>query len=170
MYYVGIDIAKQTHYSAVTNSDGEILVSLFPFSNNHTGFQLLLDKLSDFPKSEILIGMESTAHYAENLTCFLYSRSFNVCIINHIQTSTLRKTNIRKTITDFVDIHLIIIIIIIIALIINQYRQFSKRYYESLQLKNLCRFRQKHMKARTKVKIQLGTYVDLLFLKSYTQL
>ena len=35
--------------------------------------------------------------------------------------------------------------------------------YDSLQLKNLCRFRQKLMKARTKVKIQLVTYVDLLF-------
>ena len=50
MYYVGIDVAKQTHYAAVMNSDGEILVSPFPFSNNHTGFQLLLDNLLEFPK------------------------------------------------------------------------------------------------------------------------
>ena len=157
MYYVGIDVAKQTHYAAVMNSDGEILVSPFPFSNNHTGFQLLLDNLSEFSKEEILIGMESTAHYAENLTCFLYSRDFNVCIINPIQTSTLRKTNIRKTKTDSVDTYLIIK-----ALIMNQYRLFSERDYDSLQLKNLCRFRQKLMKARTKVKIQLVTYVDLL--------
>ena len=158
MYYVGIDVAKQTHYAAVMDSEGEILVSPFPFSNNHTGFQLLLKKLSELPKKEILIGMESTAHYAENLTCFLYSRDFNVCIINPIQTSTLRKTNIRKTKTDSVDTHLIIK-----ALMMNQYRLFSERDYDSLQLKNLCRFRQKLMKARTKVKIQLVTYVDLLF-------
>ena len=158
MYYVGIDVAKQTHYAAVMNSDGEILVSPFPFSNNHTGFQLLLDNLSEFPKEQVLIGMESTAHYAENLTCFLYSRDFNVCIINPIQTSTLRKTNIRKTKTDSVDTDLIIK-----ALMMSQYRLFSERDYDSLQLKNLCRFRQKLMKARTKVKIQLVTYVDLLF-------
>ena len=140
MYYVGIDIAKQTHYAAVMNSDGEILLNPFSFSNNHIGFQLLLDKLSGFLKDEILIGMESTAHYAENLTCFLYSRDFNVCIINPIQTSTLRITNIRKTKTDSVDTYLIIK-----ALMMNQYRLFSKRDYDSLQLKNLCRFRQKLM-------------------------
>ncbi|MGN0106654.1 MAG: IS110 family transposase, partial [Hominilimicola sp.] len=124
MFYVGIDIAKQTHYAAVMNSDGEILVNPFPFSNNHNGFQLLLDKLSQFPKDEFLIGMESTAHYAENLTCFLYSRGFNVCIINTIQTSTLRKTNIRKTQTDSVDKYLIIK-----ALTMNQYRLLSERDY-----------------------------------------
>jgi len=61
MYYVGIDIAKQTHYAAVMNSNGEILVSPFSFSNNHNDFQLLLEQLSKFPKAEILVGMESTA-------------------------------------------------------------------------------------------------------------
>ena len=102
--------------------------------------------------------MESTAHYAENLTSFLFTRGFQICIINPIQTSSLRKSNIRKTKTDSVDTYLIIK-----ALTLNHYRLFSERDYDSLQLKNLCRFRQKLMKARTKVKIQLVTYVDLLF-------
>ena len=102
--------------------------------------------------------MESTAHYAENLTCFLFSRDFQVCIINPIQTASLRKSNIRKTKTDSVDTFLIIK-----ALSLHDYRRFSKRDYDSLQLKNLCRFRQKLMKARTKVKIQLVSYVDLIF-------
>lgn len=31
MIYVGIDIAKQTHYAAIMNSDGEILVNPFAF-------------------------------------------------------------------------------------------------------------------------------------------
>ena len=82
MYYVGIDVAKQTHYAAVMNSDGEILISPFSFSNNHNGFQLLLDRLSEFSKEEILIGMESTAHYAENLTCFI--KFFIFCNVNKV--------------------------------------------------------------------------------------
>ena len=81
MYYVGIDVAKQTHYAAVMNSDGEILVSPFHFSNNHVGFQLLLDNLSEFPKEQVLIGMEFTAHYAENaLTNALLARYPNTTI------------------------------------------------------------------------------------------
>jgi transposase len=158
MIYVGIDIAKQKHFASVMTSDGEILIEPFSFTNDHTGFQKLLNNLSHFPKDQVFIGMESTAHYAENLTSFLYSRDFNVCIINPIQTSSLRKSNIRKTKTDSVDTYLIIK-----ALSLNHFRLFTERDYSSLQLKNLCRFRQKLMKARTKVKIQLVSYVDLLF-------
>ena len=158
MIYVGIDIAKQKHFASVMNSDGEILITPFDFTNDYSGFQKLLLNLSIFPKENTLIGMESTAHYAENLTCFLFSRAFNVCIINPIQTASLRKSNIRKTKTDSIDTYLIIK-----ALSLNHYRLFTERDYDSLQLKNLCRFRQKLMKARTKVKIQLVTYVDLLF-------
>lgn len=158
MIYVGIDIAKRTHYASVMNSDGKILAEPFPFTNDLAGFQKLLSCIGSFPKEQLLIGMESTAHYAENLTCFLFSRDFQVCIINPIQTASLRKSNIRKTKTDSVDTFLIIK-----ALSLHDYRRFSKRDYDSLQLKNLCRFRQKLMKARTKVKIQLVSYVDLIF-------
>ena len=158
MNYVGIDIAKQTHYASIMNSDGEILAEPFSFSNDHAGFQKLLKHLSAFAKDDLLIGMESTAHYAENLTSFLFTRGFNICIINPIQTSTLRRSNIRKTKTDSVDTYLIIK-----ALSLNHFRLFTERDYDSFQLKNLCRFRQKLMKARTNVKIQLVTYVDLLF-------
>lgn len=158
MIYVGIDIAKQNHYASIMNSDGEVLVEPFPFTNDHSGFQKLLDCLEQFPKNELLIGMESTAHYAENIKSFLFTRDFQICIINPIQTAVLRKSNIRKTKTDSVDTYLIIK-----ALMFNHYRLFTERDYDSLQLKNLCRFRQKLMKARTKVKIQLVSYVDLLF-------
>jgi transposase len=158
MIFIGIDIAKQTHYASIMSSDGEILVKPFAFSNDHSGFQKLLKHLDSYTKEELYIGMESTAHYAENLTSFLFTRGFQICIINPIQTASLRKSNIRKTKTDSVDTYLIIK-----ALVLNHYRLYSERDYNSLQLKNLCRFRQKLMKARTKVKIQLVTYVDLLF-------
>ena len=158
MIYVGVDIAKQKHFASVMSSDGEILVSPFSFTNDHTGFQLILSKLTAFEKDSLIIGMESTAHYGENLICFLFSRGFHLCVINPIQTATMRKTNIRKTKTDSVDTY-----IIIKALMMNQYRRFTKRDFETLKLKNLCRFRQKLIKARTRVKIQLVTYVDQLF-------
>lgn len=158
MIYAGIDIAKQTHYLSIINSDGEVLVKPFAFSNDHNGFLKLLKHLEPYSKEELYIGMESTAHYAENLTSFLFTRGFQICIINPIQISSLRKSNIRKTKTDSVDTYLIIK-----ALTLNHYRLYTERDYNSLQLKNLCRFRQKLMKARTKVKIQLVTYVDLLF-------
>lgn len=94
--------------------------------------------------------MESTAHYAENLTSFLFTRGFQVCIINPIQTSSLRKSNIRKTKTDSVDTYLIIK-----ALTLNHYRLFTARDFDSLQLKNLCRFRQKLIRQGQRLKFNL---------------
>ena len=158
MIYVGIDVAKLNHCASFVDSDGVILVEPFEFRNDHSGFQTLLKHLASFSQDDLLIGMESTAHYAENLTCFLYTRGFHICIINPIQTSVLRKGKIRKTKTDSEDTYLISK-----ALKMEEYRLFTEQDYNSLQLKNLCRFRQKLMKARTKVKIQLVTYVDLLF-------
>lgn len=74
MFYVGIDIAKQTHYAAVVYSDGEVRCEPFSFNNNHQGFNMLLNILNSYPKDKTFIGMESTAHYAENLINFLYTR------------------------------------------------------------------------------------------------
>jgi transposase len=158
MIYVGIDIAKQKHFASVMTADGEVLIQPFSFTNDHVGFQLILSKLSAFDKECLIIGLESTSHYGENLICFLFTRGFRICVINPIQTAALRKTNIRKTKTDKVDN-----LLIIKALMTSQYRFFTQRDLETLKLKNLCRFRQKLIKARTKIKIQLVSYVDQLF-------
>ena len=158
MIYLAIDIAKLNRVASASNSDGEILINNLCFTNDHKGFQKLLDSISSFDKENLLIGIESTAHYGENLVCFLFLRDYIICIINPIQTATLRKTNIRKTKTDAVDT-----LLIIKALMMHKYRIFSQQDLDTLKLKNLCRFRQKLMKARTKVKIQMTSYLDLLF-------
>lgn len=158
MIYVGIDVAKDTHYAAAMNSDGEVLIEPFAFSNNTEGFCALLKKISIFNKAELLIGLESTGIYSENLICFLFGSGFNLAVINPIQTATLRKTSIRKTKTDKVDT-----LLIIKSLMVNTYRLYSERDAETLKLKSLCRFRQNIKKSKARLKIQLSGYVNLLF-------
>ena len=158
MIYVGIDIAKQNHYAAVQTDDGEVLIEAFCFTNDFDGFSLFLSKINGFDKENLVIGLESTAHYQENLVCFLFDLGYKVCVINPIQTSTLRKANIRKTKTDKVDTYLIIK-----SMIVNGYRLLTKSTISSLKLKTFCRFRKKLMKSKTSLKIQLVTFVDLLF-------
>lgn len=85
------------------SSDGKVLIQPFGFTNDHTGFKLILSKLSAFDKESLIIGMESTVHNGENLIYFLFTRIFHICVINPIQTATLRITNIGKTKTDRVD-------------------------------------------------------------------
>ena len=103
MIYFGIDIAKFNHFASAINSDGVVLIEPFEFLNDNAGFYMLLSKLNSFDKDSTIIGLESTAHYGNNLVSFLVSKDFNVCVLNPIQTSSLRKNRIRKTKTDKVD-------------------------------------------------------------------
>lgn len=64
MIYVGIDIAKETHFAAAVGSDGVIIIEPFSFTNDHEGFKLLRSKLDTLDRANLLIGLESTAHYA----------------------------------------------------------------------------------------------------------
>lgn len=158
MIYLGIDIAKNLHVAAAISSDGEIIFEPFEFSNDYDGFSKLLSVVHVFQKDDLIIGLESTAHYGNNLVVFLFNRGFNIAVINPIQTSIMRKYNIRKTKTDKIDA-----LLVAKTLMISKFRLVSKQDIELLKLKDLCRFRQKLIKARTTVKIQLTTYVDQIF-------
>lgn len=160
MIYVGIDIAKLDHYASAVNSDGVVLIEPFKFRNDADGFHMLSTKLESFPTSErIIIGLESTAHYGNNLVRYLVSRSYDVCVINPIKTSSMRKNNIRKTKTDKVDTF-----IICRTLAMQQsYRFVSFDDLDLMDLKSLGRFRQKSIKQRTRLKIQLKAAVDQTF-------
>ena len=98
--YVGIDIAKLNHFAAAISSDGEIILEPFKFTNDADGFQLLVSKLESFDKNSIIIGLESTAHYGDNLVRYLVAELYQVCVLNPIKTCQMRKNNIRKTKTD----------------------------------------------------------------------
>ena len=141
MIYVGIDIAKLNHFASVLSSDGKVLVEPFKFTNDNDGFCMLLSVLDSFDKDCLIIGLESTAHYGNNLVEFLVSRHFNVSVLNPIQTSSMRKNRIRKTKTYKVDTA-----IIAQTLMTQPYRLFTQYDIDLLHLKNLGRFRQKLMK------------------------
>ena len=158
MIYVGIDIAKNTHWASAMNSDGEILLEPFSFQNNNEGFQKFISKLSNFDKQKMLIGLESTAHYGENIISYLFNLDYKIGIINPIQTSNLRKSNIRKTKNDKVDTF-----IIIKSLTLNNYTLVTTRDINNIKLKGLSRSRHNLIVMRSRSKIQLASFIDQLF-------
>lgn len=159
MIYVGVDIAKLNHFASALSSDGEVLMEPFKFTNDNDGFQLLVSKLESFDKNSIIIGLESTAHYGDNLVRYLVTGNYKVCVLNPIKTSVMRKNNIRKTKTDKVDTF-----IICKTLMMQESLRFMTFYdLDLMNLKTLGRFRQKTIKQRTRLKIQLTSYVDEVF-------
>lgn len=159
MIYVGIDIAKLNHYASAIDSDGVVLIEPFEFLNDNEGFYTLLSKLNSFELDDIIIGLESTAHYGNNPVSFLVTKGLHVCVINPIQTATLWKNNIRKTKTDKVDT-----LVIAKAIALMDHPRFVTLYDIALmQLKNLGRFRMNLVKQRSRTKIQLTAYLDQVF-------
>lgn len=161
MIYVGIDIAKLNHFASAISSDGEILMEPFKFTNDGDGFSLLESNLASIcdDKDNIIIGLESTAHYGDNLVRYLVASFYKVCVLNPIKTSTMRKNNIRKTKTDKVDTY-----IIAKTLMLQESLRFVTFYdLDLMDLKQLGRFRQKTIKQRTRLKIQLTSYIDQVF-------
>ena len=159
MIYAGIDIAKFNHYAAVISSDGLVLTEPFKFSNDGDGFQRLSAELSDYAPESVIIGLESTAHYGDNLVRYLVANDYKVCVLNPIQTSSRRKNRIRKTKTDKVDA----IVIAETTMMQKAYRFMTFYDLDLMDLKTLGRFRQKSIKQRTRLKIQLTSYVDQVF-------
>ena len=159
MIYVGIDIAKLNHFASAISSDGQVLIEPFQFSSDADGFQMLISRLEFLEDDSIIIGLESTAHYGDNLIRYLVASSYKVCVINPIITSNMRKNNIRKTKTDKVDTF-----VIAKTLMMQQTHRFVSFYdLDLMDLKALGRFRQKTIKQRTRLKIQLTSYVDQVF-------
>ena len=161
MIYVGIDIAKLNHFASAISSDGEVLIEPFKFTNDGDGFQMLVSKLDslDAEPDSIIIGLESTAHYGDNLVRYLVAENFQVCVLNPIKTSTMRKNNIRKTKADKVDTY----IIAKTLMMQDSYRFITFCDLDLMDLKAMGRFYQKTIKQRTRLKIQLTAYVDEVF-------
>lgn len=103
MIYVSIDIAKPNHFASAVSSDNEVLIDLLNSRMTMMASYCCSQNSVSFAKSSLIIGLESTAHYGNNLLAFLVPKGFQFCLINPIQTSTMRKNNIRKTKTDKID-------------------------------------------------------------------
>ena len=159
MFLLGIDIAKLNHVaSCIDSSTNEIVFSNFKFKNDFKGFSTLLDKIKTFDTKNLIIGLESTSHYGENLINFLFKQHFKVALINPLQTSHLRKANIRDAKNDNLDS-----LNIAKSLIFAKLNFISEKNINCFSLKKLTRFRSSLIKQRSKAKIQLISLLDLLF-------
>ena len=104
MILVGIDIGKKQHtFSIIDKETGEILLNPSVFNNNQAGFLLLIKKLNNYVKSELLIGMEDTGHYHFALLKYLLDSHYTVALINPTTTDLTRKLQGGITKNDPLD-------------------------------------------------------------------
>jgi len=104
MYYLGIDVSKTSSRYIVLRDDGSKLKS-FSLHNNHESFQELTNRLTALgcEQSNLLIGMEATGPFWENLYAFLTNKKFRVILLNPYHTSKFREALAKKAKTDDID-------------------------------------------------------------------
>ena len=162
MIYVGIDVAKDKHDCFITDSDGEILFSVFTIQNNRDGFDDLFAKIlsisSDF--SNIKVGLEATGHYSYNLLGYLLDKGLHTFVINPLHTNLYRKSlSLRKTKTDKVDARTIAMMLMSDV----NLKSYSDISYHNEELKSLTRYRFDKVQERAQLKQSVSRLVTILF-------
>lgn len=138
MFFIGIDIAKNTHEASIIDSSGKLVSESISFSNSIKGFDKLKNYISSFDIDcdNSIIGMEATGHYWLSLYSALIDSDFKVVVINPIQSDAFRKMYIRQTKNDSVDSFIIAQIM--------RFGEFSESSFsdeDTFALRNLSRYR-----------------------------
>jgi transposase len=105
MYYAGIDIAKHKHEASLLDESGHLLAKSLSFANSKEGCEALIALLNEHGANadDVLIGMEATGHYWLSVYEYLTAKSYDVKVINPIQSEAFRKMYIRQTKNDSKD-------------------------------------------------------------------
>lgn len=95
MLFIGIDVAKTKHDCCIIDSDGIIYTDSLRISNTKEGFDKLYSTIISCLDlnglDDVKIGLESTDHYSTNITNYLYSKGFQVHILNPLSTKKLKQ-------------------------------------------------------------------------------
>lgn len=163
MLFVGIDVAKSKHDCCIIDSNGVIIADSLRIHNSKEGFVTLyntiISALDSNDISNVKIGLESTGHYSTNITNFLYSKGFNITVLNPLVTNAFRKAGtLRKTKTDKCDAK-----VIATMLFSDESKSYSPSSYQIQELKSLTRHRYRMIGYRSKLKLSVTRLIDIIF-------
>lgn len=104
-YVVGIDIGMESCMMCCLTMEKRQIIKPSQFSNDATGFEWLfahLEGLQVAPQ-QILIGLEATSRYGENLYHVLLSREYRVCLLHPGQIHAFAQQRGLRAKTDRLD-------------------------------------------------------------------
>jgi transposase len=160
MNYLGIDVSKANSRYVFLDNDGEKLVKPFTLDNGHNDFNKLLDRLKELTllPDNLLIGIEATGIWWENLYSLLTEHKFKVIVLNPHQTNKFREALRIKAKTDDIDAY------VIAGLLRSQEYAASYIPEESIQcLREITKLRFELVKDRQNYERQTNALLGLLF-------
>ena len=100
MRFAGIDIGAETHVVAIVDGDGKTVLKPMKVTEDDCGHLQLLEQLGG---PELLVAMEATGHYWQNLYGRLTERGYEVALLNPVRTRRFADEDLRRTKTDAID-------------------------------------------------------------------
>ena len=159
MYIVGIDIGKNHHEASIVSPEGKQIGRSLRFATTHKGADSLMSFIfKNIGNSPCVFGMEATGHYWYPIYSFLKAKGYTICVINPIQSDSLRKMYIRQTKNDSIDSFLIAEVIRF-----GQFGTTSMADENILAMRQLCRYRDSVISSRTEIKLRIGTIMEQIF-------
>jgi transposase len=160
---VSLDIGKYFHVVMMHNALGEIVTPTFEIDIFRTGFERLCHAIDEavakMQAQVVLLGMEPTGHYFENLARQLRAQGRPVTLINSYAVKHNRDQQLmRREKTDEIDV----------AAIGDLLRRGEGTPFQPasgvyLQLQHLDRVRLSKVKLRTMLKNQIVGHLDRIF-------
>ena len=104
-YVCGIDVRSQSCSGCVCRPDKSVVVKPVAFANAKDGWEVLFEKLIrlDAVPKQILIGMEATSRYGENLYQEAQARGYQLCLLHPGQTHQFHRQQGLRAKTDRLD-------------------------------------------------------------------
>jgi transposase len=104
-YVCGIDVGSQSCAGCICRPDKSVVLRPMTFANTQQGWQVLEEKLRqwDAVPNQILIGMEATSRYHENLYQALEQKGYQMCLLHPGQTHHFHQQQGLRAKTDRLD-------------------------------------------------------------------
>lgn len=159
---VGIDAAKYVNTAIICTIYGDILKGPFEFDGSQTGFNLLKAEIDQtreaYQLTDVILGIETTAHYYEDLVRVCGEERYLVRVINAATTAEIRKKMLNYTKTDRVDLNAIV------QAILQGHGETSQKKQENFErLQTLTRARRRMVDDQTRCLNHLRLYMDHIF-------
>jgi len=159
MFHLGIDVSKKSCHYFLINPEGKKVKS-FSLDNTHDAFQNLLKRLEDLsiPKEDLLIGLEASGGFWENLYSHLKNNGFRVVLLNPYHTKKFREALAKKAKTDDIDA-------LVIAQLLRTGEYVQSQVAEELiqSLRELTKLRYELMIERKNFQRQVFSLLSIIF-------
>jgi transposase len=159
MFCLGIDVSKKSCRYFILNEEGQKLKS-FSLDNTHEAFQNLLERLKGLsvPKEKLLIGLEASGGFWENLYSHLKENGFSIILLNPYHTNKFREALAKKAKTDDIDA-------LVIAQLLRTGEYVQSQVAEELiqSLRELTKLRYELVKERKNFQRQVFSLLSIIF-------